>query len=202
MRPIYMAQTTHRLTLAGLVAGLGLLSACTAGLVTDPNALNYVPTPGSKVTIKQRIEVPAGQTRIFLQRGELIKKPSGLDLYWPNCNFEVNTLEETARYIEPGVYTVTRTTRQEREVVQSQPERIQLASLGMGGVLARGSDGPSMRFEVVTMHLQSAQPSDIRNLACRGVQTDPVWVRPPTLAEIREALGDHASISVPEEQAR
>ena len=202
MRPMYIAQATHRLTLAGLIVGLGLLSACSAPLVTDPNALNYVPTPGSKVTVKQRIEVPPGQTRIFLQRGKLITKPSRLDHYWPNCNFEINTLEESSRYIEPGVYTVTRTTRQEKEVVSYQPERIKLAAVGIGGVMARGGDGAMMLFEEVKMTLQSAQPSDIRNLACRGVLTDPVLVEAPTLAEIRQALGKYASIAVPEEKAR
>ena len=188
----------RQLTLAGLIAGLVFLSACNAALVTDPNARNYVPTPGSKVTVKQRIEVPPGQTRIFLQRGKLITKPSRLDHYWPNCNFEVNTLAETPRYIEPGIYTVTRTTRQEMEVVFRQPERIKLAALGLGGVMARG-DGPSMRFEEVKMTLQSTPPSDLHNLACRGVLTDLHLVEPPTLAEIRQALGKYASIAVPEE---
>ena len=201
MRPIYIAQATHRLTLASIIAGLGLLSACSAPLVTDPNARNYVPTPGSTVTVKQRIEVPGGQTRIFLQRGKLITKPSRLDHYWPNCNFEINTLEETPRYIEPGVYTVTRTTRQEKEVVLQQTRHIQLAAVSISGVLARG-DGPAMLFEEVKMTLRSAQLSDMRNLACRGVLTDPVLVEAPTLAEIRQALGNYASISVPEEQAR
>jgi hypothetical protein len=181
---------------------VGLLSACTAALVTDPNARNYVPTAGSKVTVKQRIEVPAGQTRIFLQRGKLIAKASQLDHYWPNCNFEINTLAETSRYIDAGVYTVRRTTRQEKEVVWHQAKSIQLAAVGIGGVMAFGGHGAQLLFEEVKMTLQSAQPSDIRNLACRGVFTDPVLVEPPTLAEIREALGDYASISVPEEQAR
>ena len=197
-----IAPALRRFELASLIAGLGLLSACSAPLVTDPNALNYVPTPGSKVTVKQRIEVPAGQTRIFLQRGKLITKPSQLDHYWTNCNFEINTLAEASRYIEPGIYTVTRTTRQEKEAVLHQPERIKLAAVGIGGVMARGGDGALMLFEEVKMTLQSAQPSDIRDLACRGVLTDPVLVEPPTLAEIRQALGKYASIAVPEEQAR
>ena len=50
------------------------------------------------------------------------------------------------------------------------------------------------------MTLRADQQSDIRELACRGVMTDPGWVEPPTLAEIREALGKHASIKVPEEK--
>ena len=179
-------------------AGLSLLSACTTAMVTDPNARNYVPTSGSKVTVPQRIEVPGGQTRIFFQRGEIIKKVSDIDLYKANCNFEINTLAETPRYIEPSTYTVTRTTRQEREVVLFKPR--QYASLAIGGLVGKGDDGPGMYFEEVRMTLKADNPSDIRELACRGVMTDPQWVEPPTLAEIREALGKHATITVPEEK--
>ncbi len=193
-------QTTlsSRLSLGGMIMTLGLLSACSSALVTDPTARNYVPTAGSKVTVNQRIEVPGGQTRIFLQRGELVKRLSKIDLYVPNCNFEINTLEETPRYIEPGVYTVTRTTRQDKEVTLQHSKPVKLAALGID-MVARGGEGAPMLFEEVKMRLQSTQPSDIRELACRGVMTDPVQVEPPTLAEIRQALGDYASISVPEE---
>ncbi len=198
MQPNNLTPITPRFTLFCLMIGLGMLTACTTPPITDPNASNYVPTAGSKVTVKQRIEVPGGQTRIFLQRGKLITRLSRVDQYWPNCNFEINTLQETPRYIEPGIYTVTRTTRQEREVAFKKSEYIQLASLGSGSALARG-DGTALKFEVVTMRLASEQTPDIRELACRGVFTQPVWVSPPTLAEIRDALGEYASISVPEE---
>lgn len=181
-----------------IVTGFAFLTACGTALVTDPAAKNYVPSPGSIVTVPQRIEVPGGQTRIFFQRGEIVKKLSDIDHYKANCNFEINTLSETPRYIEPGTYTVTRTTRQEKEVAQIKP--LQYASLTIGGMVSTDGDGPSMYFEEVRMVLTSEQPSDIRNLACRGVLTDPGWVEPPTLAEIREALGKHATISVPEEK--
>ena len=180
------------------ISGLTFITACNAALVTDPAAKNYVPSPGSTVTVPQRIEVPGGQTRIFFQRGEIVKKASGLDLYKANCNFEINTLAETPRYIEAGSYTVTRTTRQEREVVLFKPR--QYASLAIDGMVSKGDDGPGMYFEEVRMTLRADQQSDIRELACRGVMTDPGWVEPPTLAEIREALGKHASIKVPEEK--
>ena len=189
-------RTMFRVT--SLLAGIALFTACNT-LVTDPAKRNYVPTPGSIVTVPQRIEVPGGQTRIFFQRGEIIKKVSDLDQYKTNCNFEINTLAESPRYIEAGTYTVTRTTRQLGEVVLHKP--LQFASLAIGGMVSTDGDGAPMYFEEVRMRLQSDQPSDIRDLTCRGVLTDPQWVEPPTLAEIREALGRHATIKVPEEKA-
>ena len=183
----------------GLFAGLAVFTACSAALVTDPNARNYVPTPGTTVTVPQRIEVPGGQTRIFFQRGEIVKKVSSLDLYKTNCNFEINTLAETPRYIEAGIYTVTRTTRREGEVVLFKP--LQYASLTVGGIVGKGGDGPPMYFEEVRMTLRSDKSHDVRDLTCRGAMTDPQFLEPPTLAEIREAMGKHATITVPEEKA-
>jgi hypothetical protein len=182
-----------------LLAGVTFFTACSATLVTDPNAKNYVPSPGSTVTVPQPIEVPGGQTRIFFQRGEIIKKVSDIDLYRANCNFEINTLAETPRYIEAGVYTVTRTTRKEGEVVLFKP--LQYASLAIGGMVGKGGDGPPMYYEEVRMTLRADKPSDIRDLTCRGAMTDPQWLEPPTLAEIRQALGQHATLKVPEEKA-
>jgi hypothetical protein len=186
------------------VASLGILTACSTALVTDPDARNYVPSPGSTVTVKQRLEIAGGQTRVFLQDGKLLPKASRLDLYVVNCSFELNTLAETPRYIEPGIYTVTRSWREEKEIVQHKPTTLHLAAaqpvslqLGEGG-----NDGPTMTFEEIRMRLQSEQPSDIRELACRGILNDPSLVVPPMLAEIRRALGNYASISVPEENAK
>jgi len=182
-----------------MLAGLAVFTACSAALVTDPNAPNYVPTPGTTVTVPQRIEVPGGQTRIFFQRGEIVKKVKDLDLYKTNCNFEINTLDESTRYIEAGTYTVSRTTRREGEVVLFKP--LQYASLAIGGIVGKAGDGPPMYFEEVRMTLRSDQPTDIRDLTCRGAMTDPQFLEPPTLAEIREALGKHATLTVPEEKA-
>jgi hypothetical protein len=181
-----------------LLFGIIFLTACGAALVTDPTARNYVPSPGSTVTVSQRIEVPGGQTRIFFQRGEIVKKVSDIDLYKTNCNFEINTLAETPRYIEAETYTVTRTTRREGEVVLFKP--LQYASLTVGGIVGKGGDGPPMYFEEVRMTLRSDKSSDIRDLTCRGAMTDPQFLEPPTLAEIREALGQHATLKVPEEK--
>ena len=183
---------------SSLLAGIVLFTACGAALVTNPDAKNYVPTPGTTVTVPQRIEVPGGQTRIFFQRGEIVKKLSDVNQYKANCNFEINTLAESPRYIEAGIYTVTRTTREYKEVAQFKP--LQYAGLSIGGMVSKGDEGPSMIFEEVRMALRSDKPTDIRELACRGVLTDPQWVEPPTLAEIREALGKHATIKVPEEK--
>ena len=192
----------NRVVLLASLLLVAMLTACASVQVTDPNARFYVPPPGSKITVKQRLQIAGGQTRVFLQRGEILSKASQLDLYTPNCSFEVNTLADTPRYIEPGVYTVTRSWREEKEIVRSAPQPPRLAATQpVSSLVVTGdSDGPSMTFEETRMRLRSEHPSDIRELACRGVFKDPSQVEPPTLAEMRQALGAYANIEVPEEK--
>jgi hypothetical protein len=179
---------SSRLLISLLVAAF--MGACSRLVVTDPNALYYVPPPGSRVVVKQRLEVPPERTRVFLQYGKVITK-SDLNHYAANCNFEVNTLTDQARYIEPGDYTVVDSERRTDTIARRGPVR--LAALNLSGMIDRG-DGPPMEFEEIRLSLTSAVTPDIRELACRGVLTDPSEVLPPTLAEMHEALGGYAEI--------
>jgi hypothetical protein len=125
-----------------------------------------------------------------------------LDEYSVNCDFEIHTLADTIRYIEPGKYVVTRTVRTEDSIIQRQKQKpAQVASrhLEAGISLHGGGDAPPMMFELVEMKLKSEKPSDIKQLSCRGAIDDISRMELPTLAEIREALGKYASIQVPEE---
>jgi hypothetical protein len=163
---------------------------CSSLVVTNPNALYYVPPPGSQVVIKQRLEVPPGRTRVFLQYGQVIPK-SELNDYAANCDFEVNTLNDKPRYIEPGDYNVVYSERRTDSIVSRGP--VYLAALNLSGMEDRG-DGTPMVFEEIRLSLTSAVSPDIRELACRGVLTDPSEVLPPTLPEMNQALGSNAEI--------
>lgn len=175
------------------------LTACSNIIVTDPTSPLYVPSVGSKVTVLQRLDVPPGTRRVFLQDGKVIRKKD-LDEYRVNCNFDIKTLDKTTRHVEPGSYSVTRVQRSNQSIVQTRP--VMLASLSMTvGFGGGGGDGPPMMFEQVRMHLQSEPPSDIRWLDCRGAIADPVNMELPGLAQIRATLGEYAHIDVPEQRS-
>lgn len=167
-----------------------IATACSHLVVTDPNALYYVPPPGSRVVVKQRLQVPPDRTRVFLQYGKLISQ-SALNEYTVNCNFEVNTLTDQVRYIEPGDYSVVKSERRTDSIVSSGA--IRLATLALSAMIDR-RDGPPLEFEEIRLSLVSEVTPDIRELACRGVITEPSEVLPPTLAEMQQALGRYAEI--------
>jgi len=167
---------------------------CSRLTVTDPNALYFVPPPGSQVVVKQRLEVPPGMTRVYLQHGKVIPKSARND-YAVNCNFEINTVSDAPRHIEPGEYIVSRSQRRTDSIVGLEPVRV--ASL-VSSMMERDGGTPLM-FEELRFTLTATSPSDLRELACRGVMSFPAEIVPPTLAEMRRALGDYAEIRVPGE---
>jgi hypothetical protein len=191
-----MSRLFPLLMLLSLVAG----SACSSLVVTDPTSPYYMPPVGSRVVVKQRLTVPPGMTRVFLQYGKVIPKHARND-YAVNCNFEINTLSDSPRYIEVGTYTVSRSQRRTDNIVRLEP--IRLAALDrLAGLMTRRDDGAPLMFEEVRLSLTSTPPSDVRELACRGVMADPSEIMLPTLAEMRQALGAYATIEVPGEGGR
>lgn len=181
-------------------------ASCSQWQVTNPDSPFFMPLPGSKVIVHQRLEVSPGTTRVFFQYGKLISK-SRIFEYDTNCELEINKLADTVRYIEPGTYTVIRTRRQNESIVQNPvPDKpIQLASLSMPMLVAAGAmddEGSDMEFEIIRMRLQEKDGSLLRELACRGALGDPADMQMPTVPEMRQALGEYVSIETPQEQNR
>lgn len=174
---------------------LAVGSACSSWLVMDSSSPFYVPPVGSRVMVKQPLTVPPGKTRVFLQYGKVIPRSERND-YAVNCNFDINTLSDSPRTIKVGVYTVSRSLRRSDDVVSREPLR--LAALGsLAGMMLRGDGGTPVLFEEIVLTLTSTPPTDLRELACRGAMADPSEMQLPTLAEMRQALGDYATIEVP-----
>lgn len=197
----------YMLTRVSMFTALLVLSSCSQWQVTDPSSPYFMPLPGSKVIVHQRLEVPPGRTRVFFQYGKLIPHRS-IFQYDINCELEINKLADTVRYIEPGTYTVTRTRRQYESIIQRQPDEkpVQLAALStsIAGISASIGDsgGASMRFEIIRLRLQGEDDALLRELACRGALTDPADMQMPTIAEMRQALGKYVSIQTPQEENR
>ncbi|WP_455211857.1 hypothetical protein [Kaarinaea lacus] len=189
----------------GVSAVLLIASACSQWQVTDPSSPYFMPLPGSKVIVHQRLEVPPGRTRVFFQYGKLIPHRS-IFQYDINCELEISKLADTVRYIEPGTYTVTRTRRQYESIIQNQirEKPVLLAALNMQIADIRASvgdsSGPSMQFEIIRLRLQGEENTLLRELSCRGALADPADMQMPTIAEMRQALGEYVSIETPQEQ--
>lgn len=148
----------------------------------------YPPPVGSSVVLKRPLTVPAGETRIFLQGGEMMEK-SRFDRYKPSCSFELRELAEAPRTIAPDSFIVTRVEHLTQEIVQRfGPRR---------GLLRSGLDyDSSPPFVVRGYHLWlgSERQLDVMRMTCRGAFADLPEAYPPSLGEVSRALGDYAEL--------
>jgi hypothetical protein len=169
-----------------------LLSACAQReMVNDDLDYAYnLPPVGSTLVLKRPLTVPAGEVRIFLQRGELFSK-ADFDRYEPSCSLELRKLAEVARTIQPDRFIVTRVQRLMQQVVS--------APLRNGGLMKAAfedSGGKPMVVHGYHLWLGSDTQPDVMRMTCRGFFDDINRAEPPSLNDVMESLGDFADLEL------
>jgi len=171
---------------AALLALLALLlaSGCASTWDKDENSPYYQVPVGSILHIRQRIEIPPGHTRVHLQLGRTTK---GRNQFAANCNIEVRRLDNDAvQYVEAEDYQVEQVQHSVEEIAGVAPLRI--AALGSG--LASEDNGGSLWvYEGYHLWLSGPDPNLMR-LSCRGAYASQERAMPPSIREIRAALGE------------
>jgi hypothetical protein len=170
-----------------------LLTGCSQRYLVndDPTYAYNLPPVGSRIVLKKPLRVPGGETRIFLQGGEAMKK-SEFDRYKASCSFELRKLADTARNIEPDSFLVTEVQRLTQEVVQRKP-----AFSGFLKVAMQDSGGKPMVTQGYHLWLGSEKQPDVMRMTCRGAFDDLSRADPPSLEEVKQSLGDYAELIMP-----
>lgn len=170
------------------------LAACAPMTVQDENSpYSRIPV-GSTVTLNQALPIPRDHARVFVQDGRVVTK-TGMNPYYPHCNFEVATLSDGSTRIEPDSFVVTGIRLDEVEVVhRSRPVLVASLMLADGG---EDGGGPPPTSRVVHYLLHSEQQPDVMRLTCHGGFAEAWEVTYPSVAEIREVLRDVVSFESP-----
>ena len=162
-----------------------LLSACDNSLaVRDENSQFFSVPLGSTFTLNREITIQPDQTSVYLQNGSIVLVRD-VDFYRPHCKFELFTISEQARVVDPDTFVVTRIVDQREDVSTEWPR---YAALGMSGV-----DGPVHLTYSTTMYLESKIQPDVFRMNCKQ------WDWPATgeflsINEMRQALGDYFTL--------
>ena len=166
-----------------------LLSACDNSLaVRDENSQFFSVPLGSTFTLNREITIQPDQTSVYLQNGSIVLVRD-VDFYRPHCKFELFTISEQARVVDPDTFVVTRIVDQREDVSTEWPR---YAALGMSGV-----DGPVHLTYSTTMYLESKIQPDVFRMNCKQ------WDWPATgeflsINEMRQALGDYFTLTLAE----
>jgi hypothetical protein len=180
-----------------IVLGAALLvGGCqNSATVREAAGQGFVQLAGSKLQLKQPLLVPAGRARVFIQGGGAADAPSrvlsgGFDHYRPHCAFEIERVDHSGWTIEPDTFTITLVQGSLVQVVSAEPIRL----AGMRLVGGMDSPGSSAYHQGYHFWLDSERQPQVRRMTCYGVFAEPYELYPPTLQEIREALGAIAEI--------
>lgn len=166
-----------------------LLTACSQRyLVSDDQSYPYnLPPVGSTLVLKKALEIPADETRIFLQNG-VPKGKSEFDRYKPSCSLELRKLVDRPRTIEPDSFVVTRVQRLTEEVVQRDPPATGFVKVD----LEQG--GKPMVVHGYHLWLGSDKQPDVMRMTCLGTFDDLSRAEPPSLQDVKKSLGDYAEL--------
>jgi len=166
------------------------LASCAVSPVTDESSQFYRLPVGTAVVVNQDLTVPAGNARVFLQRGKVIAK-NRLAVYQPHCNFEQRTVSDGTAVIKADAFKVTAVSVGDDLVVQSHA--MVYVSLSMN----EDRDGASMINRYVRYSLASPRQPQVMYLTCHGGFQMPFQAEYPSLIDIRSALGGLVTIQLP-----
>jgi hypothetical protein len=144
---------------------------------------------GYRLQLLRPLLVPPENARVFVQEGKMLPSLS-FNQYQISCSFEVRQLSEQPQTIEVDTFVVNRVQQMQEEVASWRT--VKLASLQLSDAAVDSS--PPDIFRGWHFWLHSDKQPNVLRMTCRGVFAEPWEAEPPTLAEIRQALGDIASL--------
>jgi hypothetical protein len=170
------------------VVALALGACQQSSTVRETSSGSFQQLQGANLVLNQPIRVSAGKARVFVQDGEV---RSGHNSYKPHCAFEIKSVQHDGVVIEPDTFVVSRVQRSVQEVVSAEPPRVAALWLadGMGG-----GGGSASYYSGYHFWLTSEDQPEVRRMSCFGVFAQPYELYPPTVEEIRFALGAVATL--------
>jgi len=142
--------------------------------------------PGSVLELHRDLEIPPGMARVFLQRGKVLSRGE-MNQYEPSCDIEVRDLSHEIQIIRKGVFPIEKEQFGREAVAESGALK-----LAFSGGLWKGGGFSVFRYR--RFWLQSEDQPEVMRMTCRGTWEEIVRASPPTLPEIRIALGKVFSI--------
>jgi hypothetical protein len=138
-----------------LLAPILLLSACAQPEIHKYDSPYYKIPVGSSLILNQDIAIPAGQARALIQYGKMVTERNQIDQYYPWCEFEVRTLKDEERVIQPDHFRITRLSKEFRFSSRS----VMYASLV-------SNDYARLIGYATVMYLQSEKQPDVYRMTC------------------------------------
>jgi len=175
-----------------LIALLGL-AACRPPGSYPIDSPWYQPPAGSQLVLNQAVEIPPDSATLRFQFGRIVPAVNDFETH---CVFELTTVKETPQRVEPDTFRVTK--------VRSGSGIHRAARQTPGLMKARwvfDDGGPTRYYYQTEMFLRSERQPRVLMLTCQHAwetgSSSFEYQRPPTVAEMRRALGDYFTLKLP-----
>jgi hypothetical protein len=156
------------------------LAACAPAISRDETSYFYSVPVGSTIELKQTVTILPEQVAVLMQYGQY-RTESNLDKYYPHCKFEIYSIAETRRTVQPDRFTIIR-------VVDSMEETTQLPMQPLAS-LNFSAGGPSVYNYITEMYLRSDRQPGVYRMTCMHWESI-IDDRYLTVQQMREAMGE------------
>lgn len=163
-----------------ILSFLMVLGSCIQHTTKDESSPFYSVAKGSYLLLNQPLTIPPGKASTIVQNGAVVSGEA-LDIYMPNCVFEINTLKEIPQTIQPDTFLIYK--------VVDEMLSVSLKKKMFASRTFMSDGGPSDFNYSTTMYLESKQQPDVLRLACMH------WESPEdnnylTIKQMRQAMGE------------
>ena len=179
-----------------ILATTAITGCQNSATVKDPGVGAYIGLVGAQLRLVEPLHVASGRARVFIQDGTV---PGGrnpllqgsFDQYKTHCAVEIDSVDHQGVTIQPDTFQILRVQHSLERVVQSG--HLMMANRAVAFGLDWG--GSSSYHEGYHFYLYSERQPSVMRMSCYGVYAQPYELSPPTLPEIRTALGGLAEIN-------
>lgn len=167
------------------------LTACQSGGPARSESTLFAQLAGGQFILHRDVSIPPGRVRVIFQQGTAVPGASELQ---PRCELEVRDILETPQTIPAGSYRIGKVRGMQR-FVNRQDGKLLLAAMGEPVRLANEGDNQWYMY-TYRIQLLSEQQDEAPTLACGGAYNFAFYARYPTLQEMRDSLGDYATLTL------
>ncbi|MGD9000084.1 MAG: hypothetical protein PVF75_06695 [Granulosicoccaceae bacterium] len=173
-----------------------LLTGCQSVSLQYAQTPYEVPPVGTTLQLHEELIIPAGEASVMIQDGAVQPSTWRLNQYRPHCDFELNSVADTARRVPPQIFTVTRALRDYENVMRDQPVRLAGRERISGVLGAREGNGPPLENNMLIMYLRAETDIDVLRMTCQ-VWIDAATDEAITIADVRGTLGELFTLKLP-----
>lgn len=182
---IWQRKMRTRLIQMAVYPVLALMAACSLSDSKDEASYYYAVPVGSSIRLNQALVIKGDQVAIYVQDGELMSYDE-VDKYQPNCKFEIYTMSEQSRTVQPDTFEIIKVVDEIES--SSIKEEVYLADASHAYVF--GALDRSYVYNYATMmFLRSEKQKDVYRMTCQHWE-DMLDDRYLTIAQMRKAMAE------------